>query len=389
MRKQYPHLRFQRHWDLGTDLAYELGQCHGIIAAISRVPLLPEYRKGLLDLSLTKGAQATAAIEGNTLSLDDVRRVWEGKNLPPSKGYQEREIRNILDGYNRIVREAMFRDRLDPITPALLKEFHKLIGRDLGDYFHAVPGEFAAARRVVGPYVAPDHGDVPALVERLCEWLPVEFPRRDGRHPLADTIIQAIVAHVYIEWIHPFDDGNGRTGRFVEFYILIRGRCPDIASHLLSNHYNDTRPEYYHLLSRAARERDLTCFLEYAVKGFRDGLLDTLRQVQESQFKMSWLKLVHDRFAQRKMTNRNTFSRQRALMLQLPPHSVSIRAVRRLNPTMEALYGELSDKTIRRDLLALEEMDLVIREDDGWRPRKELLGADVARRRRVRPEWDG
>lgn len=194
---------------------------------------------------------------------------------------------------------------------------------------------------------------------------------------------------LYIEWIHPFDDGNGRTGRFVGFYILIRGRSPDIAPHLLSSHYNDTRPEYHHLLSRAARERDLTCFLEYAVKGFRDGLLDTLRQVQESQFEMSWLKLVLDRFARRKMTNRNTFARQRALMLQLPPHPVSIRAVRRLNPTMEALYGELSDRTIQRDLLALEEIDLVIREDDGWRPRKELLGADRARRRRVRPKRDG
>ena len=235
---------------------------------------------------------------------------------------------------------------------------------------------------MVGPYLAPDHEDVPKLLDRLCEWLPVEFPLEN--RTLAGAIIQAIVAHVYIEWIHPFDDGNGRTGRFVEFYILIRAGCPDLASHLLSNHYNDTRPEYYLLLSRANEERDLTCFLEYAVRGFRDGLLETLRQVQASQFKMSWMKLVHDRFANRKMTNRNTFSRQRALMLEMQPHPVSIRAVRQISPTMEALYGNVSDKTIRRDLKALEEMDLVIEENGGWRPRAELLVSEVARRRRVR-----
>ena len=381
MKPEYRHLRFRKHWDLGIDLAYELGQCHAIIEAISEVPLLPEFRKRLLELSLTKGAQATTAIEGNTLSLDEVRQIYEGKALPPSKEYQEQEVRNILIGFDKILKETVYGDRVDPITPELLKHFHTIIGEGLGEYFHATPGEFASARRVVGPYVAPDPEDVPKLVDRLCEWLPVEFPREN--RTLAGTIIHAIVAHVYIEWIHPFDDGNGRTGRFVEFYVLIRSGCPDIASHLLSNHYNDTRPQYYHLLSRASEERDLTCFLEYAVRGFRDGLLETLRQVQASQFKMSWMKLVHDRFAQRKMTNRHTFSRQRALMLELPPHPVSIRAVRQISPTMEALYGELSDKTIRRDLRALEEMDLVIEEGGGWRPRAELLGAEVARRRRV------
>lgn len=382
MKEDYPHLHFRKDWDVSTDLAFELGQCHAIIEAISKVPLLPEFRKNLLELSLTTGAQATTAIEGNTLSLDEVRRVYEGKALPPSKEYQKQEVRNILVGFNKILSETVSGDRVDPITPGLLKDFHSIIGGGLGEYFHAVPGEFASARRVVGPYLAPDHEDVPKLLDRLCEWLPVEFPLENGT--LAGAIIQAIVAHVYIEWIHPFDDGNGRTGRFVEFYILIRAGCPDLASHLLSNHYNDTRPEYYLLLSRANEERDLTCFLEYAVRGFRDGLLETLRQVQASQFKMSWMKLVHDRFANRKMTNRNTFSRQRVLMLEMQPHPVSIRAVRQISPTMEALYGNVSDKTIRRDLKALEEMDLVIEENGGWRPRAELLVSEVARRRRVR-----
>ena len=380
--KEYPHLRFRRHWDLGTGLAYELGQCQAIIEAISGFPLLPECRRRLLELSLSAGAQATTAIEGNTLSLDEVRRIYQGRSLARSKEYQEQEISNVLRGFSMVLRETVSVDRMDRITPGLLKHFHSIIGSGLGEYFRAVPGEFASAGRVVGPYAAPDHEDVPELVDRLCGWLPLEFPRGSGQMP-AEAIIQAIVAHVYIEWIHPFDDGNGRTGRFVEFYILIRAGCPELASHLLSSHYSETRPEYYHLLSRAGRERDLTSFLEYAVRGLRDGLRKTLREVQASQFKMSWTQLVHDSFAGRKMTNRHTFSRQRALMLELPPDPVSVHAIRRISPTMGALFGDLSDKTIRRDLKALEEMDLVVREADGWRPKTELLGAGLARRRRV------
>lgn len=359
---------------------YELGQCHAIIEAISTTPLLPEFHENLLEVSLTQGAQATTAIEGNTLSLEEVRRVFEGKSLAPSKEYQEIEVRNILAGFNLILKEALVDDRVALVSPDLLLRFHGVIGRDLGEYFDAIPGQLRMDRRSVGPYLTPDHDDVPELLSRLCDWLREEF--RYGRgQTMAEAIVQAIVAHVYIEWIHPFGDGNGRSGRLVEFYVLIRAGCPDIASHLLSNHYNNTRPEYYKLLDRASKERDLTCFLEYAIRGFRDGLLGTLQQVQASQFAMSWRKLVHDRFAQRPMTNKNSFARQRVLMLELPPNPVTVQAARTTTPAIEALYSQVGERTLRRDLEALEQMGLVLREGGTWRLRLELLRTGTARRR--------
>ena len=71
-----------------------------------------------------------------------------------------------------------------------------------------------------------------------------------GKQSFQDPVIQAIVAHVYIAMIHPFGDGNGRTARLIEFYILLRAGLPDMASHILSNHYNDTRQEYYRRLDQ-------------------------------------------------------------------------------------------------------------------------------------------
>ncbi|NJN71060.1 MAG: hypothetical protein HC801_12855, partial [Nitrospira sp.] len=84
-----------------------------------------------------------------------------------------------------------------------------------------------------------------SLFDRFCEWLKKEFCFDSGSQSFEDAVIQAIVTHVYLEWIHPFGDGNGRTGRLLEFYILLRAGNPDISSHILSNFYNETRAEYY------------------------------------------------------------------------------------------------------------------------------------------------
>jgi Fic family protein len=381
MREHYPHMPFQKRWQLSPSAMYELGQCDAIIQAISGTPLLPEYHADLLRVSLSKGAQATTAIEGNTLSLDEVKRVLGGQSLPPSKEYQAIEVRNILAGFNVILVEAVEDGRGDLVTADLLRRFHQIIGRDLGEHFAAVPGRFRTDRRHVGPYLTPDPDDVPELVDTLCEWIRREFHYSSGQS-IAEAIVQAIITHVYIEWIHPFGVGNGRTGRLVEYYILVRAGLPDIASHILSNHYNDTRPEYYRLLHRANEERELTCFIEYAVRGFRDGLITTLTRVQDSQFAMSWQKVIHDRFAGRRMTNRHTFVRQRSLMLEMPSTMVGLRDIRRLSPVIASLYAETSERTLRRDMEALEEMGLVVRETSGWRAKTELLGSNFAQRRK-------
>jgi Fic family protein len=162
---------------------------------------------------------------------------------------------------------------------------------------------------------------------------------------------------------------------------MIRAGCPDIASHILSNFYNETRNEYYRQLQRANDERDLTCFIEYALQGLRDGLRSTLAAVQQSQFRIAWRKLVYDTFAERPITNRNTFNRQRALMLVMPNEPVSFAEITRLTPALEALYDGLNPRTTKRDIEALERMGLIVREGDTWRAKAELLGAHIPQRR--------
>jgi Fic family protein len=377
----YPHLAFRRRWEITPKARYELGQCHAMILAICKMPLRPEDHSHLLGVSLVKGAQATTAIEGNTLTTGEIERVVAGESLPPSKEYQEIEVRNVLEAMNALLTEVATDEQRQLITPELILRFHTMIGKDLGPHFDAIPGKFRSDNRVVGPYRCPDPDLVPALVDQLTDWLPKEFLFNTGTQPFADAVVQAIVTHVYIEWIHPFGDGNGRTGRLLEFYILLRAGTPDIGSHILANFYNTTRPEYYRQLEKAAQSSDLTEFIEYAVEGFRDGLFETLETIQEGQFEMAWRSFVYDKFADRRYTKRNVFKRRRELMLSFPVgQQLTMDELSLVTPNLARAYAQLSERTLSRDLQVLEEMDLVERDGKRFRARGETLKIRIPRR---------
>ena len=154
---------------------YLLGKCEAMVEAIKRAPLQPEYRTQLLSVSLVKGAQATTAIEGNTLTESEINRVADGQSLPQSKQYQEQEVRNILDAMNRILGEVAIAGHGSVITGDLILGFHREVGRELGERFDAIPGRFRTDSRVVGPYRCPQPEHVPELMAQFCDWLPREF----------------------------------------------------------------------------------------------------------------------------------------------------------------------------------------------------------------------
>ena len=385
LRERYPHLQFRRHWEIGPDVHYQLGQCNAIIRAIQETPLSPDRHRELKSVALIKGAQATTAIEGNTLTDSEVQQVAAGQSLPPSKEYQEKEVRNVLDAMNGIVQDIAGQREFPRVSEALLQNFHRRIGTGLGEHFDAAPGRFRSDERVVGPYRCPRAADVPRLVNLLCRWLSEDFPAAGNGPAFPDAVIQAVVTHVYIEWIHPFGDGNGRTGRMLEFYLLLRAGNPDIASHILSNFYNRTRPEYYRQIHQACTSRDLGAFIAYAVEGYRDGLLETLRTIQRNQFEIAWRTLIHERFAGQSYRKKQVFRRRRELMLNFPLNeTVALDRLPMLTVDLARAYARLTETTLLRDLRVLIDMDLVVRVESGggYRANTELLHRHLPARRR-------
>ncbi|RLC19942.1 MAG: Fic family protein [Deltaproteobacteria bacterium] len=358
----FKHISFKQEWNISPQCAYMIGECDAYVKTLTDIPLKPKTRQNLLTVALTKGAQATTAIEGNTLNEEEIEKISQGWSLPPSKKYQEIEVKNVLTALNHLLSEIVEKKNIQPITPESICFFHKLIGKDLGDHLDAIPGKFRQDARFVGPYKTPDHRKISTFVENLCSWLRKDFCLAKEQS-FSESVIQAIIAHVYIEWIHPFGDGNGRTGRLIEFYILLGAGLPSICSHILSNHYNLTRPEYYRHLNESRKKRDLTDFLFYAVQGFRDGLRQTLDVIQNNQFSIYWQNYIYEVFSAIKYTKKNVFKRKRELMLNMPLDKVlSIDQITEINPSITKKYARVTRTTVLRDLKDLRDSNLLVKE---------------------------
>lgn len=386
LQRDYPHLMFRRHWDLSAKSLLLLGQCEAYVKAINNTPILPHHYGQLMNVALMKGAQATTAIEGNTLSDEEVQKIMNNQKLPPSKEYQAIEVGNILTAFNELLSEIVNANVDHFISVDLLKRFHKMVGQNLGEHFSAIPGQLRNSDVIVGRYRCPDYRDVPVLLERLCQWLREEFKYGQAEQSFSEVVVQAIVSHVYIEWIHPFGDGNGRTGRLVEFYILLRGGNPDISSHILSNYYNLTRTAYYRQIEKATESKNLSDFIEYALLGFRDGLVQTLEVIQKSQFQNTWQKLIYDKFdAIRQGSREDVFRRQRTLALEMPfDKEFTFSQVSSLTVQLAKQYTGVTEKTVQRDVEKLIELELVRKSNVGHIANTDILRSMIAKRRSPR-----
>jgi Fic/DOC family len=199
------------------------------------------------------------------------------------------------------------------------------------------------------------------------------------------AFLAATFGHLYLAWIHPFGDGNGRTARLLECAILTKsGLVPWVSSNLLSDHYNQTRSEYHRRLDRASRARDVAGFLRYAAQGFVDELRSQIQLVQQQQVRVSWVNYVHERFAGKPHTNAT--ARQRALLLALPSEPVPLTELRRMTPLLAELYAVKGDKTLTRDVNELVGMGLAIKEKHTLRSAIGIMRAFIPGRADINAE---
>ena len=373
-RETHPWITFRldlraappRFWTL---LGEACAKCEHILT----IPMAPEAASRLHSVYLAKGARATAAIEGNTLSEDDVSKLARGElRLPPSKEYLGVEVQNILDACGEMLSRLAESRSLPPLSAERAKALNAQVLRGLATDEGVVPGETRRHEVGVLRYRGAPARDCEYLLARMCDWLN-EMDFDVARSQFAPAIIKAIIGHLYIAWIHPFGDGNGRTARLVEHQILLSSGVPSPAAHLLSNHYNETRNEYYRQLDRSSRAPDgVMGFALYALQGFADGLESQMREIRKQIRADMWTSYVHSRFQGR---TGPADSRRRRLALALSERDSPIprREIRRLTPELtEAYYGK-TDATITRDLNALADMGLVKRTKEGATANANLL----------------
>lgn len=357
-----------------------LGEAVSKIEYIAGVPLAPEAAQKLHSVYLAKGVLATTAIEGNTLTEDEVREHLAGRlKLPPSRQYLGREIDNIIDACNRIG-AAVISDQSGSITVDEICEYNRLVLRDLPLQEGVVPGALRTHSVMVGSYRAVPAEDCEFLLHKFCEWLTgLDLPA-GLEQPY--SILAAVAAHLYFVWIHPFGDGNGRTARLIEFRYLLQAGFPTPAAHLLSNFYNLTRTEYYRRLDEVGRSGgDMTGFIAYAVQGLVDQLREQLKVIRDLQLDTVWENYVYKRLG----GGSPAVIRQRKLVLDLSAIEendgwVPVSGIQDLSARLAREYANKSQKTLTRDLNALVENGLVERQGRRVRANKRLILAFIPAR---------
>jgi len=359
----------------GPRLWAMLGECQSKCEHIAGVPLRPDVADNLHRVYLAKGALATTAIEGNTLSEHEVLQVLKGDlKLPPSREYLKQEIDNIVGALNGIW-EQVGSKTLPALTVGELEHFNKLVLDGLTVEEGIVPGRIRTHEVGVARYRGAPPEDCRYLLERLTTWLEgQEFQTPPGMD-IIWGIIRAVTAHLYMAWIHPFGDGNGRTARLVEYRLLLASGAPSPAVHLLSNHYNLTRSEYYRQLERAsASGGDYVPFFEYAVRGFLDGLREQIAEIRKFQLDVIWRNYVHEAFGDRK-TEVEKRRRDLVLALSYVDKPVRMAGIQNISPSIATAYHGTSRMLLNRDLNALGKMGLVVRSRNGVIANKRIVEA--------------
>lgn len=358
----------------------DLGAIQSKFEHVGETMLPPGVAEQLHALYLAKGVHGTTAIEGNTLSESQVQdRIQQrGEQLPPSQEYQAREIDNIVEACN-VIRQRIVNDGDCELTAARVQEYNRLVLDGLPLDEGVVPGEIrshSVGVRGAGYRGAPAK-DCEYLLSRLCDWLRELTPPDESSHT-ALVAIRAVVAHLYVAWIHPFGDGNGRTARLIEVHILLAANVPTIAAHLLSNHYNLTRQMYYRELVKTSRAGGSPIgFLRYALKGLREGLEEQIRTIHRFQRRVIWRDYVYWQF---RLRTGEAARRRRALALSLgeldrDKRLVRVADLRRLTPELAELYGAKTSKTVTRDVNELLKMKLIQRKGRSVRDNRELLSS--------------
>jgi Fic family protein len=223
--------------------------------------------------SRSRNVHASTAIEGNPLTLEQVRALEEGRELSASSERHTREVLNYFAALRYVERNA---DRKTLRHQDIL-QLHRIVAGDVMDQGQA--GKYRSISVQVGPYIPPPPAEVSGLMFELLEWW------NSASRELSPVLSSAIV-HYRFEAIHPFADGNGRTGRALSLWELYRRGFDTHHVFSVDEYFWEDRAKYYAALQgvRLAGE-DLTAWLEYCAAGVRQTLERAWLRIQTVQVK--------------------------------------------------------------------------------------------------------
>lgn len=234
----------------------EIMEIIGRIGALDNLSRFPVLRKQ----NRVRSIYSSCYIEANSLSLDQVRDIVNGKTvIGPEKDIIE--IKNAIRAYDEM-------ETINPFSIRELKRIHGIIGKDVvknaGEFRTGNEGATDENGNVV--FVAPPPELVNGLMTDLLKWCKENYKN-------INALILSSVFHYEFVFIHPFRDGNGRTVRLWQTCLL--GKWKDVFYYLpIENYIKDNQENYYKAISDSHIAGNSNPFIAFMLKMIKDALSD-------------------------------------------------------------------------------------------------------------------
>jgi Fic family protein len=214
------------------------------------------------------------------------------------------------------------------------------------------PGQFRRGEVAVSNHIPPGAKDVPALVRELVDWM------NRGNRPKYD-LLKIAIAHHRFEWIHPFNNGNGRTGRLLTYALLLKKMICENDTHRILNPtaiFCSDRQKYYRMLEQADYGTDeaMLRWCEYVLSGLKEEIIKLDRLLDYAFLKKN---ILHP--AVKIALKSHAIDETDARVMELAIEKQTIR-----NEDIAALFPRKSRPTVSRIISSLKEKRLLEGETD-------------------------
>ncbi len=323
------------------------------------LPVLPTLSSRLEPEIMYSSISGTAAIEGNPIDEEGVKKIAEGKEVDEYTKKDKQEILNLIQAYGILSEIEKTESYL--LSEDLVRNLHSCITKEVPDE-NNIPGQYRNGIVYVGDkahggtYTPPKTiDDIKNLMKEFIDW--INSPEILEINPF----IRAALAHYHFCIIHPFWDGNGRTARLIESIILQAANIKYVPKEL-SNFYYRNIDEYFNAFSKSIKiKREVTPFLEFTLKA----AVSSLDKIKKSIVYFIRVSALRDYYAYQRQ-NKLITDRQFELLSLLLDASVSfkIKDLFSMSP-FTLLYKRVSTQTARRDLKKLTDLKLLSIDDEG------------------------
>ncbi|MEM6338297.1 MAG: Fic family protein [Pseudomonadota bacterium] len=333
-------MKFNPKFEITNKIAQSLTTIERARGFLDAATLSEKWIKQMQNRALVLEAYHSTHIEGTELTLEQSRKLLDGKSVPHTNPDDVKELLNYRKAFELV---ADYLDSGELITESLIREIHKeLVIGVRGN--SAAPGEYRKIQNYVVNsktgkviYTPPAAFEVPSMMSELSSWINAE--------EIINPILIAGIAQFQFVHIHPFLDGNGRTGRLLSTLCLYKRGYDFKKLFTISEFYDRDRNNYYKAI-QGVRENnmDMTSWLEY----FTGGLSIQMQEIRSTAEKVIKFDIIKDKY---KLSSRQ----ESALNFIIKYDSLTIKDYENICPGVNR-------RTLQRELKAMIECGIIVTE---------------------------